>query len=414
MPSKGTQNFMDGLSGLFGKKETPQEKMRSEQNKLAADRSREENMIFKLQAINIMDPANKMSKEYIQSKKYDSIIRYAISELKNPPIITQDIELLDSYVDYTISALDAAIREGLETTAEWASIGLHSCINNLRTEIPGIDAEFADDLMESRLQYAENLKNIIRVSLEYDKMKQAMEKQKKRLEIQNKKLDELKAECKAYQDTPEGGMAAEEIKQYAGNTAMMSNTAKAFQDKLYELHRLRAQCLQTGMDIDVKNVDIQNKSSQIENLRNQLATPPQVSDPQLYERIKRANEEYLSKILRQLNSANEGMKEFDQFLSKLSSMHDHEVFAYMATAAKNEMDKLEIEELEEQRRRKETLARMRKTTQEKESIRLQNLRLEQELRQEQEKLDALNEELNPEVEETYEEEEQAEEIFIME
>lgn len=410
MPSKGTQKFMDGLSGLFGKKETPQEKMRSEQNKLAADRSREENMIFKLQGINIHDPANKLTAEYIKSKNYDSIIRYAISELKNPPIITQDIELLDSYVEYTISALDAAIKEGLETAAEWASIGLHSSINNLRTEVPGIDAEFADDLMESRLQYAENLKNIIRVSIEYDKMKLAMDRQKKRLERQNEKLDALKAECKAYQDTPEGGVAAEEIKQYAGNTAMMSPAAKAFQDKLYELHRMRAQVLQTGMDIDAKNVDIQNKSSQIENLRNQLATPPAVSDPQLHERIKRANEEYLSKILRQLNTANEGMKEFDQFLSKLSSMHDHEVFAYMATQAKNEMDRLEIEELQEQQRKKEVLAKMRKTQQEKDMLRLQNLKLEQELREEYEKLEAVNEE----VEDEFEEEEQVEEIFIME
>lgn len=410
MPNKGTQKFMDGLSGLFGKKETPQEQMRNVQDKLANDRRREENMIARLHAININDPANKLSAEYVKSKNYDSIIRYVASELKNPPILGQDIALLDSYLDYAISALATSIREGFKTTAEWACIALHSCISSLRTEISGMDAEFADDLMESRLQYAENLRNIIRVSKEYDEMQMAMEKQKKRLQRQQEQLNALKAECKAYQQTPEGAQANEEIKLAAGNTANMSDTAKAFQDKLYELHRLRAQTIQTGMDIDAKNADVLSKGSQIENLRNQLATPPAVSDPKLQERIKRANEEYLTRILRQLNTASESMKEFDQFLSKLSSMHDHEVFAYMATAAKNEIDQLEMEDLRERQMKKEVLAKMRKTQQEKDMLRLQNLKLEQELREEYEKLD----ELQSEAEEVYEEEQQAEEIYIME
>ncbi len=420
MPSKGTQNFMDGLSGLFGKKETPQEKMRSEQNKLAADRSREENMISKLQSIEFamaeLKRKNKLPFDAEMFGKCESLVHAAINMLKQPAVIAQDIQAIDAHMENAIDTLKTSIDEGLRSTAEFACAALRLYLINLRAEVPDADAQYAEALMDERLKYAETLKTLLGLSREYDNKKKVVAELEAKKVARDEELVQQKAEIKAYQDTPEGAQAFAEIKEYAASPAMMSQSAKKLRSDLNELAKLKGICLNMGVTIDTYNAKLLPMSSSIEALRVQLMEQPTVTDPQIQEKVYRAQREHVEKLNRQLNEANESMKAFDQYLSMLSSLQDHEVFARMAAVAKNELDALEMEELLAQQRKKDLLARQKRAVQQKQAMARQEKQLDLELEKARIELDALNEQRATEVEavEEVEEEELAEEIFIME
>lgn len=407
MATKGSKKITDKITGLF-KKETPQDEMRREQVQLAKNRTREENLIAKLNTINFADPANKLSPEFIKEKGCQSVVRYAVNELKNPPIIPQDIEELDKYIDLAVDALSEAVKEGLESTAEWSSVALYTAITTLRTEVTGIDADNADALMESKLDYARNLEIIIKASREYDRINRDLKAQRKRRDNKRAELEKLKNLYKQKRDTVEGMKAVAEIEQYAGSPSLMSDEAKALADDLYQIHRLKGECTEIEMDISTKEVELQQKTTEIESTRNRLATPPQVADPKLQEKINKASELYRDSLRRRLNAARESSLAYERHLSEIRGLMEHTVFVDRMTVAINEDNAIQMEEIESQQRTRETLARMRKRQEEKALIKLENQELEQLIQKE------AIENLQADVEEDVEEEQQVEEIFVME
>lgn len=407
MATKGSKKLTDKISGLF-KKETPQDEMRREQVQLAQNRTREENLISKLNAINFADPNNKLSPAFIQAKGCQSVVRYAVNELKNPPIIPQDIEELDKYIDLAVDALAEAVRDGLENTAEWSSVALYTAITTLRTEVSGIDAENADALLESKLDYARNLEIIIKASREYDRIDRDLKAQRKRRDNKRAELEKRKEQYKQKRDTVEGMKAVAEIEQYASSPSLMSDEAKALADELYQIHRLKGECTEIEMDISTKEVELQQKTSEIESTRNRLATPPQVADPKLQEKINKASELYRDSLRRRLNAARESSLAYERHLSEIRGLMEHTVFVDRMAMAVNEDNAIQLEELQDQQRTRETLARMRKRQEEKAIIKLENQELEQLIEKE------AIENLLSDVEEDVEEEQQVEEIFVME
>jgi hypothetical protein len=376
MATKGSKKLTDKLSGLFGHKETPQDQMRAQQVQQAHNKTREHDMISLLNCINIADPNNKLPLKTIQERGYDRIIRLAINELKLPPIFDQDIEKLDNHFKYAIHALDLAIKEGYETTAEWASAALHTFVTTLRTEVPGMDAEFADALLESKLAYAENLKILINASREFDELTRDIARQRKRLAAKKTEFAEMRAAMDAKRQTEEGVRAESEITEYANNPGAMSDAAKQMRDELYAIHRLKGEIVQLETDIETKHVTKQSREADVENARNRLATPPTVSDPMQQERINKANDLYINNMLKKLNAAEEHTKAMDQFISKISSLREHGVFIQRAVAAKNELDAMDLEHYQKQQRDRDVAARMIAKQQEREIQKLREQEME--------------------------------------
>ncbi len=417
MPSKGTQNFMDGLTGLFGKKETPQEKMRNEQNKLAKDRASEQKMIAQLNVIaaTISDARRRgnLTIDPQQIEKCERLIRLAISELKNPPIHPYNIEKIDEHMIFVLYAMDRAVKENHQEMLEYAAAGLYRYLTNLRAEIPEMDMQYADDLLDKRVLYAENLRTLLQQTRAYEDEKKSLEEHKKSKEAKEKVFAALTAELKAYQETAEGMKAADDLQRYAGNQSLMPAEAQKYQNRLFERARMKSDLLTLSVTIKTADAGVQAKSAEIGTLKISLQELPTVTDPQIQERIKKANEDYVLSLQKRLNVASESMKDFAQFQSKISSLQDHEIFAYMATIAKNEQDEMSLEELKKQQGLKETVARMKRAAQEKENIRLEELKLRRELEEAQERISELEqlEQAESETQEDYEENDQLEEIW---
>lgn len=254
MATKGSKKLTDKLSGLLGHKETPQDQMRAQQVQQAHNKTREHDMISLLNCINIADPNNKLPLKTIQERGYDQTISQAINKLKVPHFFEQNIQKLDSHIKFAIHALDLAIKEGYETTAESANVALcdfFSCLYN-------------------NLAYAENLKILINASREFDDLTRDIARQSKRLAAKKADLAEKRVAMDATRQTEEGVRAESEIVEYANNPSAMSDAAKHMRDELYAIYRLKEEISLLESDIDVRKLQLEERHEQKKSIYDRL------------------------------------------------------------------------------------------------------------------------------------------------
>ena len=322
MANKGTKKLFAGLFGSKSKQEAP---IKKGPEAAAASRLREKKMIAGLESIDLNDPQNRISQQKLRELNIQGVINYALSELRFPLVIEHDIKDLLNNTYYIIRALEDAVKEGLESTAEWACTALVFAIKNLRTEVPGVDQDCADALMKCRVEYAQNLRLLVDLCRSQDILTANLADQRVRRQEKRQELDAVKNRYQARRDSGALDLCMAELERNAHNPATMSDEALALRDELFNLHLLKASLIEVDIDINYKQLSLDNHIAQIHSRRNALANLPHAKDPKLQERITDANRLYRESLRRQLNEAEQGMRDYDVHIGTMTELANHSV-----------------------------------------------------------------------------------------
>lgn len=338
MATKGMKNL---FGGLFSKAE--QEPAKKDPENVSDSRRREKEMIAKLQAIDLDNPQRQLSDAKIKALNIPGVIKYACSELKFPLITDQNIVNLDNNMHYIIDALELAIKEGREMTAEWACTALVFAVKNLRTDIAAVDQEYAKEVMECRVEYSENLKLLVQLCRENDNLSARLENQHRRRNEKRKELDSRKNHFLTRRDSGALDVAIARMEQFAHNPAEMGDEALALRDELSQIHLYYASLVEVETAINADQVTLNNRTAEIESRRNALSNPPHVTDPKLQDRINAANRIYREKLRRELNQAEESLRAYDIHIGAMSELAQHSVHIITTIRAQEMLKKMELE-----------------------------------------------------------------------
>ena len=296
-----------GMKSLFGRlfEKKPETK---NPIPVAEARGRERAMIALLQSIDLEDPQNRLSPEKLQELNIPGIIRYACSELRVPVTTDQDARELDKNLDYIIRALENAVQEGMEMTAEWACTALVFSIRNLRMDIAGLEGDYAKALMACRVEYARNLRRLVEQCREHDLLAANLAEQERR---RQQKREELVAARDRYKDRLDSGVldsAVAELKQKADHPECLSDEAMALREELIELHQRKFSLVELNVDIEVARAKLNFCEERIGSCRNALSDLPHDPDQN---RIQETNRLYREHLRRELSDTEQALQDYD-------------------------------------------------------------------------------------------------------
>lgn len=327
MASKGMKNL---FGGIFGGKPPKQAGADAPQpDKIPGEiRKRENAMRGKLENIKngtLFDPQRRLSAEKEKELNITGVINYALSQLKYPLISEQNIINMDNNISYIIDALEDAIKNNYEMTAEWACTALVFAIKNLRIDIPDVDKHLATELMECRVQYSENLRLLVELCREHDHTVNTLAEQTRRRQEKRDKLDDGKADYQIRLNRGDLNAARAELQMYIHDPSKLSDEALALRDELANLHLLKSSILEIDTTINADQVLLNTRKAQIDSRRNALANPPHVHDPKLHDRINEANRRFREQLRRALDEADQGMKDYNVHISAMQDLANHSV-----------------------------------------------------------------------------------------
>lgn len=297
MANKGTKKLFAGLFGSKSKQEAP---IKKGPEAAAASRLREKKMIAGLESIDLNDPQNRISQQKLRELNIQGAINYALSELRKPLILEYDTEKLDENLHYIIQALEDAVRNGGERTAEWACTALVFNIRDLRTEIPGVDQGQADALMERRLEYSHNLLLLVQLCMRLDRLTQDLKDMHLRRNSQQAELEQRRALLEGRTKSGELDTALGELQARQDDSAPLSAEALALQQEQNAIRLLEQSIEKITQQIAAHQEEANNYQSYFNNIRNILSTSPHVTDPTLNSRIQAAlkhERDYLRSLL---------------------------------------------------------------------------------------------------------------------
>ena len=343
MATKGSKNF---FKNPFSKS-SPADKKHQDKEDITKSHQSEKETKALLGDIDLGNSQNKLSPEKIQSLNIAGVLKYAEQELKYPLITEYDLTNLDNNMKYIIGALNTAVKEGLEATAEWACITLVFAVKSLRTQVDGIDKDWEDSLWDCRVEYSENLKLLVQSSIEQDRLTDELAEQKGRRQKERNDLDQRKSSYQSRRDSGKLDALLAELEQKAHNPAALSDAAKDLRDELFQIHLLKASLIEIDAAIDAKQVALNGTYSEIKSRRNTLSSPPRVKDPKLQDKINEANRRYRDSLRRQLNEAEEALRSHNVHISAMGDLANHSVHITTVTKA-IEMDKeMQLEKLKQ-------------------------------------------------------------------
>lgn len=326
MASKGMKNL---FGGLFGGKPKQEETIKKGPETATGIRQREKKMIARLETIDLDDPQNQLSEQKLQELNVQGVINYALSELHYPLVIEHDIKNLDDNMDYIIRALEDAVKNGEEATAEWACTALVFAIKNLRTDVPGVDQDCADALMECRVEYSQNLRLLVELCRSQDALTANLADQRARRQEKRQELDAAKNRYQARRDSGALDLYLAELERNAHNPAALSDEALELRDTLSLIHSLAD--VRILMD-EINRCDqliIDNRKTEVESLRNALSKAPLVHDPKLQERINGAHKLYRESLRRELGRMGEELRSDGICQDKLTELISSSVFTFI-------------------------------------------------------------------------------------
>lgn len=356
MANKGMKNMFGGLKDIFSKP-TPADEKEQAKDEIGASRDRERKMLNALGEIKLHDPQRQLSDAKLRELNVQGVIDYATHEIKSYPFVSEfDLTNLDNNITYIIGALDTAVRDGLESAAEWACTALVCALNSLRTKVDGIDEEFANELMECRVEYSENLKLLVQSSIERDRTKKELDDQLARRKTARKDMDTRKSSYQTRRDAGLLNALLAEMQQKANRPGDLSDDAVALRDELYAMHRLKASLIEMDATINAKQVALNGHETEIQSRRNTLSSPPRITDPKLQDKIEVANSRFRARLRRQLNDAEDAIKAYGVHISAMSDLANHSVHI-MTIAQALEMDKeIQLEQLKQRQLEKDAAA----------------------------------------------------------
>lgn len=381
MANKGTKNFFGNAKSWFGEKLGKKEDSGERESRMISEsRNREKEMSAILGKIDVNHPQRKLSDKKVQQLNIPGVIAYALEELAYPLIIDQDIANLDKDLEYIIKALDEAIMEGRENTAEWACVALVTALEDLRTDIAGVDQEYAKEIMECRVAYIHNLRLLVELYRDYDEKSKNLKVYTERRKAKREELDKAKNHYQTRLDAGELDQALNDLETKIHDPAGMSDAARDLRDELFRIHMLNSSLKEVELSVDVAQVEVNNRSAQIDSRRNALATPPYVADPKINKRIEVANEYYRNSLRRTLNEVEQGMKEYNIHIKAMEQISGHSVFTMTAQQGLEIVKAMELERFKHAEAEREVAEKRLQAARELENIQEQARAMEEETR----------------------------------
>ena len=310
MAGKSMKNL---LGGLFGSKPRPVPPVK-EPPKQA--------LLARLRAMDVPP-------EVFREMQIPELLRWAASRLETLEDVSWAAREPEEKLDGIIRALDAALRERLPMTAEYACAALVCAIGNLYTEIPDPEQKYADALTECRREYARKLRELATQCMEIDRLTRELEKMTARRREVRSELDRLKEYYKARRDSGALDNLLAELERNAHNPAALSDEALELRDTLSLIHSLAD--VRILMD-EINRCDqliIDNRKTEVESLRNALSKAPLVHDPKLQERINGAHKLYRESLRRELGRMEEELRSDGICQDKLTELISSSVFTFI-------------------------------------------------------------------------------------
>lgn len=261
------------------------------------DRQTQQQMLARVQSIDLNAPANKLPAESIQELDIAGVLRLACDRLSAGEGTGPNLPDLDRNITYFIDALDDALRKDYPLAAEYSCAALVFALKNLRIDIPDADRGQAHELMAQRVEYSENLKLLVELYREKDHSCKNLEALDRREQYHQSMF--ISAESAYLRRKDAGALDAPlaELQTAARDGSLLS----------YEALQLRRELASLKLHKDVlKEIDIFTNAErayltvldqQIENMHNMLANPPHAGGPRLRERFQEAELRYVQQLL---------------------------------------------------------------------------------------------------------------------
>ena len=289
MAGKSMKNL---LGGLFGSKPRPVPAVK-EPTKQA--------LLARLRAMDA-------SPEVFRELQIPGLLRWAAYRLEALEDVCWAAREPEEKLDGIIRALDAALRERLPMTAEYACAALVCAIGNLYTEIPDPEQKYADALTECRREYARKLRELATQCMEIDRLTRELEKMTARRQEKRREMDLLKADYTARRDSGALDIYYTELERNAHNPADLSDGALELCILLSSLHVCKSELIAIDADIHYSRLPLDNRKTEVESLRNALSKAPLVHDPKLQERMNGAHKLYRESLRKELGRMEEELR----------------------------------------------------------------------------------------------------------
>ena len=307
MANNGIRNLLGGIWGHRPAAAPNAEEIRF------SPRKRENEMLTKLKLIEINvlnNPQCRLSAEKAKELNITGVIRYAMHQLRYPFVSEQDILPLDEDLSCIIAALNDAIKNGCEMTAEWACAALVCAIKNLCIDMPDLDRDYAKDLLACRVAYSANLRLLPELCREHDRIARELDEQTRRCQQMRDHKKACMASYRARRDSGELDGPLAELQMHAHAPHMLSDAALALRDELTKLHQLGEHIEDLERFIDAIQARLDICKARIDSRLNTLANPPHVHDPPLHDRMNETNRRFREQLRRTLGEAEQSMKDY--------------------------------------------------------------------------------------------------------
>ena len=295
MASKGMKNL---FGGLFGSKPRP---VPAVKEPVDPKRQQKQALPARLRAMDVPP-------EVFRELQIPGLLRWAASRLEALPNVCWAAREPEEKLDGIIRVLDAALRERLPMTAEYACAALVCAIGNLYAEIPDPEQKYADELTECRSEYVRKLRELATQCMEVDRLDRELEKMTARRQEKRREMDALKADYTARRDSGALDNLLAELERNAHNPADLSDGALELHILLSSLHVCKSELIAIDADIQYSRLLLNNRKTEVESLRNSLSKSPHVDDPKLQERMNGAHKLYRESLRKELGRMEEELR----------------------------------------------------------------------------------------------------------
>lgn len=296
MASKGMKNL---FGSLFGSKPRP---VPAVKEPVDPNRQQKQALPARLRAMDVPP-------EVFRELQIPGLLRWAASRLEALPNVCWAAREPEEKLDGIIRVLDAALRERLPMTAEYACAALVCAIGNLYAEIPDPEQKYADELTECRTEYVRKLRELATQCMEVDRLDRELEKMTARRQEKRREMDALKADYTARRDAGAlDNLLAELACNAPVNPADLSDGALELHILLSSLQMCKAELIAIDADIQYSRLLLNNRKTEVESLRCALSEAPLVDDPKLQERFNGAHKLYRESLRKELGRMEEELR----------------------------------------------------------------------------------------------------------
>lgn len=261
----------------------------------------------RLQRIDLENPQNRLPVEKIRELNITGVINYALSQLHYSSVIDQNVLTVHNHLLYLVDALEDAVQNGYEMTAEWACAALVCAVKNLGLDIPGLSQDYVQDLTACQAKYSENLRLLVEVCRELDHATNVLAELTLRRQQKHDRLEHSKSSYQSRRDSGALDALLAELAMYAHVPFKLSDEALELRDELANMHLLKASILEIDTTIEADQNRLKLLQCRIEA---RLLTLSVLANPQLRDRISEFSNIYQEHLRRALSDAEQGLEDF--------------------------------------------------------------------------------------------------------